>query len=81
MILECEIRLGGKWETADIDDALSSHAGSEMRCIECHGPLCAHKKYSNGTPAHFEHLKAHSGCSKIASSFAPPKSLHPDALK
>jgi hypothetical protein len=81
MMLECQVRSGAQWEAVDIKEARKSYVGKDKRCIECHGPVCAHKTYTNGTPAHFEHLRAHPGCSQILSSYVHPKSKHPDALK
>jgi hypothetical protein len=80
MMLECQIRDGGQWETVDIEEALSAFKGKQMRCTECKGPVCAHKPYSNGTPAHFEHISAHIGCSQIPSNYCGIKSSHPGAL-
>jgi hypothetical protein len=80
MMLECEIRAGARWDIVDISEALSLK-DIQMRCVECRGPVCAHKKYSNGTPAHFEHLSTHEGCSQIEATFSGHKFFHPDALK
>jgi len=81
MILECEIKSAGRWTTIGLDEALGSSKGEPMRCPSCNGIVYAHKKYSNGTPAHFEHKSAHAGCPLIPSSFNGHLSLHPDALK
>jgi hypothetical protein len=81
MILECEIKTGGKWTIVGINDALRSFKGETMRCPACNGLVHAHKKYINGTPAHFEHKYAHKGCQLIPSSFNGHQSVHPAALK
>jgi hypothetical protein len=79
MMKGCEVRLGGEWQAVGIEDALSSYKGKEMRCVECQGPVCAHKLYNNGVAAHFEHKRAHAGCSQITSTYKAPGSRHPDA--
>jgi hypothetical protein len=81
MILEGEIRRGGNWVPISIGDALDALKGEDMRCSACHGRMWPHKKYSNGTPAHFEHATAHSGCPQSGYHYTGIKSPHPDALK
>lgn len=79
MMLECQIRSGNKWDTVGIDEALTD-TERQMRCVECHGPVCAHRQYVNGVAAHFEHIEGHTGCSQIPSNFSGIESKHPDAL-
>jgi hypothetical protein len=79
LIDECEVKAGKTWETIGISEALERR-GDPMRCKECHGGLVPHKKYSTGARAHFEHHKAHSGCSTKKYTFSGVKSLHPEAL-
>jgi hypothetical protein len=80
MIKECEIKTGTVWHAVSVEEALSFGA-EDMRCIECHGRVCAHKEYINGVAAHFEHIRAHPGCSQIPTSFSGVKSRHPEAIK
>jgi hypothetical protein len=80
MILVCE--LGPDWTELEIEDALKISRGTrDMRCPACHGRVVPHKKYSNGTDAHFEHSTKHSGCSLSGYLYFGPPRLHPDALK
>lgn len=81
MMLDCQVKVGGQWQAIDIADALASFKDDALRCIECYGPVCAHKKYVNGVAAHFEHVTGHTGCSQISRNFSGVKSKHPDALK
>jgi hypothetical protein len=81
IMLACEIKIGNQWTEVDIDAALDSHQGQDMRCLRCNGRVRAHKKYSNGTPAHFEHEQAHKGCSLMDYIFEEPASRHPNALE
>jgi len=81
MILEAEIKSGGEWACQSIDDALQSFNGHDMRCPNCHGRVFAHKPYSNGTPAHFEHQTAHHGCLLSGYHFSGVAKPHPDALR
>ncbi|HLY56162.1 MAG TPA: hypothetical protein VKS60_11430 [Stellaceae bacterium] len=77
---ECEIRVDGGWQAVDISEALAlRHRRIEMRCPECHGPVRAHREYNDGARAHFEHLRAHAGCS-LKPGFNGRRTLHPDAL-
>jgi hypothetical protein len=80
MMKDCEVRTGATWHDIDIDEALSAK-DQDMRCIECHGRVVAHKAYNNGVAAHFEHSHAHTGCSQIPSTFSGVKKAHPGALK
>ena len=49
-----------------IDQALKLAASREFRCTECHAPVRVHREGADGTPAHFEHLRAFDGCSRSA---------------
>jgi hypothetical protein len=80
MILICQIKTGRQWDDLGVAEALESNR-EEMRCPECHGPVCAHKEYNNGVAAHFEHKVAHKGCRLIPSNFNGHSSLHPGALE
>jgi hypothetical protein len=81
MMYWCEVRRGGEWTRVHIAEALASHKGDDMRCIECGGRVWSHKHHSNGTPAHFEHVRANTGCSLIPYKFSGTRIPHPDALK
>jgi hypothetical protein len=81
MILEGETRCGGNWVPISIEDALDALKREDMRCSACHGRLWPHKKYSNGTSAHFEHASAHSGCPQSGYHYTGIESPHADALK
>ena len=80
MIFACEMKIRGEWTEIGIDAALKS-AGEDMRCSRCQGRVFAHKAYSNGTAAHFEHQEAHNGCSLSGYLFEPPAKIHPNPLK
>jgi hypothetical protein len=80
MMLECEMKSGDQLHPIGIEDALANRK-RDFWCIECRGPVRPHRQYNNGVAAHFEHKKAHPGCSQIPSSFQPSKSKHPDAPK
>jgi DNA-directed RNA polymerase subunit RPC12/RpoP len=80
MIFVCQVKNGAEWTDRDIDAALKS-AGEDMRCPACGGRVFAHKAYSNGTAAHFEHQEKHKGCSLSGYLFAPPATTHPNPLK
>jgi hypothetical protein len=75
----CEVEIQGKWTLIDIDDALKSYLGEVMRCPKCHGRVCAHKAYSDGARAHFEHYRAHSGC-PLKPGYSGAFSMHPNAV-
>jgi hypothetical protein len=80
MILECEV--GPDWIELAIYDALKIPKGTrDMRCRACHGRLHPHKKYVNGTPAHFEHAIAHDGCSLSSYHYSGVPEPHSDALE
>lgn len=74
----CEMQTETGWVRIGIDEALERRAEA-MRCVECHGPVRAHRQYIDGSRAHFEHLRAHPGCSTKPSSFTGTRSRHPDA--
>ena len=76
---ECEFKVRGEWQRNDIAAALKMAAGELKRCPECHGRVRAHKAGTTGQRAHFEHLRAHAGCS-LKPGFSGRRSLHPEAL-
>jgi hypothetical protein len=51
-----------------------------MRCLARHGRVFAHKAYSNGAPAHFEHQQACEGCAVTGYAFTGKATPHPHAL-
>lgn len=76
---ECEMRSGDGWLTVGIAEALERR-GEDMRCPECKGRLQPHREYRDGARAHFEHRRAHTGCSTKSRTFAGKRYLHPEAL-
>jgi hypothetical protein len=62
----CEIRRirNGKpdWDLVPVEEALGLDRAEVKRCPECWGQVRAEAAGGN-TPARYEHLEAHSGCS------------------
>ena len=75
----CQVKVHGAWEAIDIADALKDHVGQVMRCPKCHGRVRAHKAYSDGARAHFEHYQAHPGC-PLKPGYSGIFSMHPNAI-
>jgi hypothetical protein len=76
----CEVRTEQGWAKLHVAIALDMPFKPALRCPECHGPVRAHKRGTNGMRAHFEHLTLHEGCS-LGSNFDGRKRPHPDALR
>lgn len=74
----CEIKSGAGWKLIAVVEALSLGKGETFRCPECHGRVSPHKEGGN-TPAHFEHLPVHHGCSH-ASGFDGRPRHHPTPI-
>ncbi len=77
---ECEIKVGGNWQSFSIDAALALEPETLKRCPACNGRVRAHKKAVTGQKAHFEHITGHGGCSRMGKYFDGIPSLHPDPL-
>jgi hypothetical protein len=58
----CEVKSGKGWKSIPVVEAFTLGKGEIFRCPECHGKVSPHK-HGGKTPAHFEHLPAHHGCS------------------
>ena len=69
----------GSWEPISIDKALGLHPERVKRCSECHGQVRAHKLGTTDQRAHFEHFRAHEGCSRSV-EYAGTLSRHPKAI-
>lgn len=76
---ECYVWRGGVWEKISITEALPIRSEYLMRCCECHGRVRAHRLANNGMRAHFEHRRAHKGCSR-STGFSGTQSPHPDPV-
>ena len=60
---ECEVRQGaGRWTVVSAEAAVDLGSDTMKRCVECHGPVRAHKAGDWGA-AHIEHIQGHAGCS------------------
>lgn len=75
----CELWLKGEWEPITLERALTLDPSRRKRCIECGGQVQAHKLGTTGQRAHFEHKRAHKGCS-LGDCFDGAPRLHPKAL-
>jgi hypothetical protein len=77
----CKAKVHGTWTSITIDEALGAYADYLKRCPECHGRVRAHRRAKNGMRAHFEHHRAHAGCSLSRGvPFSGHHSIHPEAI-
>ena len=78
----CQARTpGSSWSVINIEEAIARRGEVETRCVECHGPVRAHKAASDGSfRAHFEHVQRHDGCSR-SRNFNGEQSRHPLAIQ
>jgi competence CoiA-like predicted nuclease len=77
MIIECEIKIDGQWQTVDYLTAVTKYAQNLKRCPACGGRVT---HYPSKNP-HFGHYAAHEGCSLVESTFCGTPSKHRDALE
>ncbi len=59
--IDCELWANNWWERIDMDLALRMPPGRQMRCVDCHGRVRAHREGTTGQAARMEHLEAHPG--------------------
>lgn len=77
----CELQVSGGWSPITIYQALELNPDKVKRCPECLGQVNAHQASVDGIMrAHFEHRRAHDGCSLKPRTFSGVRALHPDAL-
>jgi hypothetical protein len=68
------------WERISVEEALGFDRSEKKRCPECHGRVRLHRTGNvKSSPAHFEHLKRHGGCSH-SMEYDGVSRPHPDAL-
>lgn len=61
----CELWANKSWHVITVEQALTSYAERDLRCIECHGAVRPHRASADGVmKAHFEHRIGHKGCSR-----------------
>ncbi|MDX7953922.1 hypothetical protein P7D22_22465 [Lichenihabitans sp. Uapishka_5] len=72
----CEIKANGEWLPIGIVQALGMHPERLKRCPKCRGQVRAHRLGTTDQRAHFEHLRAHDGCSRSV-AFTGTRSPHP----
>lgn len=75
----CELWANKQWVEITIEDALRMDESRKKRCVECHGQVRAHSASEDGMRAHFEHLRAHPGCSR-GHVYDGTSTRHPKAL-
>lgn len=76
----CEVKVQNGWIVIPIAKALSLHPERVKRCPECHGRVRAHSEGNDGMRAHFEHCRAHVGCSRSFKHDGSTRSRHPQAV-
>lgn len=78
----CEAWISGRWQLVGVEDAKSLPKGTKKRCVECGGPVRAHRTGKGGAPgAHFEHQpgQGHAGCS-LGHYFDGQRRPHPSPV-